>query len=186
MTRLFLKTNQKENPVSKEASNTGNLCKDKRKTGKEKAQTIKGCNDHKGQKKGNKCIDPISRKVNLLNQGNQAKQRNGLDQVQQNLYDNFDKKHAKDAPSTLNHVDNGAVCNLILDKIGWMGDTVARKIPSKKQDKQLKSILLTVKIGQKTRTRKKIPRLAKRRLTLNCLYSLSWRLNSRPIAASII
>ena len=37
MARLFLKTNQKENPVSKEASNTGNFCKDKGKTGKEKA-----------------------------------------------------------------------------------------------------------------------------------------------------
>ena len=48
------------------------------------------------------------------------KQRNGLDQVQQNLYDNFDKKHDKDAPPTLNHVDNGAVCNLILDKIGCL------------------------------------------------------------------
>ena len=41
MTRLLLKTNQKENPVSKEASNAGNFCKDKGKTGKEKAQTIK-------------------------------------------------------------------------------------------------------------------------------------------------
>ena len=37
MARLFLKTSQKENPVSKEASNTGNFCKDKGKTGKEKA-----------------------------------------------------------------------------------------------------------------------------------------------------
>ena len=164
MTRLFLKTNQKENPVSKEASNTGNFCKDKGKTGKEKAQTIKGRNNHKGQKKSNKCIDPVSRKGNLLNQGNQAKQRNGLDQVQQNLYDNFDKKHAKDAPPTLNHVDNGAVCNLILDKIGWMGDTVARKIPSKKQDKQLKSILLTVKIVQKTRNQKENSQIGKEKI----------------------
>lgn len=73
MTRLLLKTNQKENPVSKEASNTGNFCKDKGKTGKEKAQTIKGYNDHEGQKKGNKSIDPVTRKGYLLNQGNQTK-----------------------------------------------------------------------------------------------------------------
>lgn len=73
MTRLLLKTNQKENPVSKEASNTGNFCKDKGKTGKEKAQTIKGYNGHKGQKKGNKSIDPVTRKGYLLNQGNQTK-----------------------------------------------------------------------------------------------------------------
>ena len=37
MTRLLLKNNQKENPVRKEASNAGNFCKDKGKTGKEKA-----------------------------------------------------------------------------------------------------------------------------------------------------
>lgn len=74
MTRLLLKNNQKENPVSKEASNAGNFCKDKGKTGKEKAQTIKGYNDHKGQKKGNNSVNTVSRKGNLLSQGNQAKQ----------------------------------------------------------------------------------------------------------------
>ena len=93
----------------------------------------------------------------------QPKQNKGMALTKSNkiYYDNFDKKHAKYAPPTLNHVDNGAVCNLILDKIGWMGDTVARKIPSKSKINSSKSILLAVKMSQKPVIRKKIPRLAK-------------------------
>lgn len=45
-----------------------------------------------------------------------------------------------------------------------MSDTVARKIPSKKQDKQLKSILLTVKIVQKTRNQKENSQIGKEKI----------------------
>ena len=45
-----------------------------------------------------------------------------------------------------------------------MGDTVARKIPSKKQDKQLKSILLAIKISQKTRDKKENSQISKEKI----------------------
>ncbi|MFR4963286.1 MAG: hypothetical protein ACLUCE_06485 [Streptococcus sp.] len=95
-------------------------------------------------------------KGNLLNQGNQAKQRNGLELKSNKICTIILIKACQRCSSddSESHADNGAVCNLIFGKIGRMSDTVARKIPSKKQDKQLKSILLTVKIVQKTRNQK--------------------------------